>query len=114
MNGRCSKAYPKDFLEETLVHGRFGRPCYRRRPNGPVVLHNNVLYDTRNVVPHCPFLLMLFKTHINVEAITCLRSLRYIFKYVHKGNDACIVEQIRVLMEEVEAQAAGQQDDRGK
>ena len=44
------------------------------------------------VVPHHQGLLMKFNCHINVEICTSIASVKYIFKYINKGNDCAHVE----------------------
>jgi hypothetical protein len=39
------------------------------------------------VVPHCPFLLCKYMCHFNVECITSIKCVKYIFKYIYKGHD---------------------------
>ena len=35
---------------------------------------------------------MKFNCHMNVEICTTIKSVKYIFKYIHKGNDAAHIE----------------------
>ena len=35
---------------------------------------------------------MKFNCHMNVEVCTTVKSIKYIFKYIHKGNDAAHIE----------------------
>ena len=44
--------------------------------------------DNRWVVPHNRALSLMFNAHINVEVVTSVRSVKYLYKYVHKGPDA--------------------------
>ncbi|RYR62753.1 hypothetical protein Ahy_A04g020498 [Arachis hypogaea] len=73
-DGKCSKFYPKRFVDQT----RFDEdvyPIYRRRNIGVIVKINDVDIDNRFVVPYNPLLLMKYQAHINL------------FKYVNKGPD---------------------------
>ena len=53
VDGKCSKHYPKDFIEHT-VYGENGYPQYARPNNGRKVRKNNVDYDNRHVIPYNP------------------------------------------------------------
>ena len=55
VNGRCSKQFPKDFLETTLF-GENGYPRYARPNNGHTIEKNGFTYDNRRVVPYNPYL----------------------------------------------------------
>ena len=68
-----------------------GYPLYRRRGQHRAELRRHAVNDSW-VVPHNPTLLMKFKCHMNVEVCTTVRSVKYIFKYIHKGNDAAHIE----------------------
>lgn len=39
------------------------------------------------VVPYSAFLLKKYKCHINVEALSSISGIKYIFDYLHKGGD---------------------------
>ncbi|XP_072078142.1 uncharacterized protein [Arachis hypogaea] len=43
--------------------------------------------DNKFIVPYNPELLLKFGCHINVEYTCQTSSIKYLFKYVHKGND---------------------------
>ncbi|XP_042065404.1 uncharacterized protein LOC121808911 [Salvia splendens] len=84
--GRCTKYYPKKFVSDTVFDDD-GYPIYRRRDNGRVVLKDGISLDNRYVVPHHRFLLVKYVGHINVEWCNKSRSIKYLFKYVHKSYD---------------------------
>jgi hypothetical protein len=44
------------------------------------------------VVPHNPYLTRKFNAHINVEVSAGIRSVKYLFKYVYKGQDCATVQ----------------------
>lgn len=49
--GKCSKHFPKDFQDETMVD-KDGFALYRRRRNGRSVFKNGKCLDNRWVVPY--------------------------------------------------------------
>ena len=89
--GRCTKRYPRAFVEETQTNDD-GYPLYRRIPPEqggqvatiPVKINKkkvNYTADNRWIVPYNPFLSKTFKCHINVEFSSSVRSVKYICKY---------------------------------
>ncbi|KAL3629891.1 hypothetical protein CASFOL_026203 [Castilleja foliolosa] len=90
-DGKCTKHFPKKYVETTVIDDE-GYPRYRRRDNGRTVDNGGVPLDNKYVVPHNRFLLMKFGAHINVEWCNQSRSIKYLFKYVNKGNDRVTAE----------------------
>jgi len=95
-DGKCSKNYPRQLLQETQT-GNDGYPLYRRRgPNDGGftatvrVGRNDVIIDNSWVVPYSPILCKMFDAHINVEYCNSVKSIKYICKYVHKGSDMAV------------------------
>ncbi|XP_019189692.1 PREDICTED: uncharacterized protein LOC109184103 [Ipomoea nil] len=91
INGMCSKFFPKKIVENSIVDFD-GYPIYRRRDNGRTIRKNGIDLDSRYVVPHNRHLLMKYKAHINVEWCNQSRSIKYLFKYVNKGNNRVTAE----------------------
>ncbi|XP_061339347.1 uncharacterized protein LOC133286026 [Gastrolobium bilobum] len=86
---KCSKKFPKIFSSRTLIDDD-GFAHYRRLNNGRVVNKNGAELDNHYVVPYNAKLLLKYQAYINVE-YTCQRSaIKYLFKYIHKGNDRVI------------------------
>ncbi|WJX28192.1 DNA helicase [Trifolium repens] len=85
-NNRCSKFFPKKWKEETVVDQE-GFPVYRRRRNGHTITKNKITLDNRHVVPYNPRLLLKYQAHINMEFCNQRTSIKYLFKYIHKGYD---------------------------
>jgi len=95
-DGKCSKGYPKAY-EQSTSFAEDGYPLYMR-PNdrrtfpvkGP---HGSTVdADNRWIVPHNPYLASKFNCHINVESVASFKSMKYCFKYIHKGPDRATIE----------------------
>ncbi|XP_062080881.1 uncharacterized protein LOC133785677 [Humulus lupulus] len=86
MQDRCTKHFPKKFNDQTTIDTD-GFPIYKRRNTGIHVEKKGVLLDNRYVVPYHRNLVVKFDAHINVEVCNYSRSVKYLFKYVHKGSD---------------------------
>ncbi|UYV73007.1 hypothetical protein LAZ67_10001499 [Cordylochernes scorpioides] len=86
VDGHCSKEFPKQFQEETLVNVS-GYPRYKRRNNGVEAIVNGKYIDKSWIGPYCPMLSLRYNCHINVECCASVKSVKYLFKYVYKGHD---------------------------
>ncbi len=95
---RCGKEFPKAFEERTIVDGD-NYPVYRRRSpedgglcrvkevkndKGELVLR---VVDNSYVVPYNPYLLQKYDCHLNVENVNSIHAVKYLYKYVTKGQD---------------------------
>ena len=89
-NGECKKKFPKPLQQQTDFSVN-GYPLYRRRGQHRAELYRHTVNDSW-VVPYNPHLLMKFNCHMNVEVCTTVKCVKYIFKYIHKGNDAAHIE----------------------
>lgn len=90
---KCTKHYPRNFLEETSVQEN-GYPLYRRRNNSstyeiphPQDRNQKFTIDNRWIVPYNPYLTRHFKAHINVEVCSSVQAIKYIHKYIYKSSD---------------------------
>lgn len=93
----CTKKFPDDFREETELTD--GYPRYRRRDAGEARImakcsKDGVTKDLDNrwVATYNRALSLLFKCHINVQVVTSISSIKYVYKYVYKGHDRAQVE----------------------
>ncbi|CAF0837035.1 unnamed protein product [Brachionus calyciflorus] len=87
---RCSKGFPKNFSETTIIRDN-NYPIYKRPNNGRIVMVNGVALNNRYVVEYPPEALRKFCCHINIQVVRFLASLKYVLKYGCKGNDRVIV-----------------------
>ncbi|KAI9103507.1 hypothetical protein K1719_023130 [Acacia pycnantha] len=88
-NQKCSKYFPKKFNENTTID-EDGYPTYRRRDNGRTIKVKGIPLDNRYVVPYNPLLLQKFHAHINIEKCNQSTAIKYLFKYISKGNDRVV------------------------
>ncbi|KAG3166565.1 hypothetical protein PC128_g19681 [Phytophthora cactorum] len=119
-DGKCSKRLPKDFVDDTRVDGA-GYPVYRRRRSGPIdpalpmgpqrpsslrtifttirdprqnghkSRRETVVVDNRWVVPYNPYICQKYNCRVNVEICSTMQSVKYLYKYVYKGQDRATV-----------------------
>ncbi|XP_070027510.1 uncharacterized protein [Nicotiana sylvestris] len=82
----AQSTFQKKFVSSTTID-EDGYPIYRRRDDGRTAKRIGIELDNRYVVPHNRFLLLKYGAHINVEWCNQSRSIKYLFKYVNKGND---------------------------
>jgi hypothetical protein len=88
-NGRCTKGFPKAFQNETDISPD-SYPKYRRRDNTSsniVKPGTDIKVDNSMVVPYNPFLSQRYNAHVNVELCSSVSAVKYIFKYITKGQD---------------------------
>jgi len=78
-------------LEETR-QGNDSYPEYRRCFDEPISINRNVTVDNRWMVPYTPWLLLKYDCHINVEVCSSIKSIKYLYKYVYKGQDRVAME----------------------
>ncbi|XP_062188862.1 uncharacterized protein LOC133892156 [Phragmites australis] len=86
----CKNHYLRPFNATTL-QGKDSYPVYRRCEDGRCAMVRKHLLDNRWVVPYNPYLLRLFNCHINVEACSSIKAVKYLFKYIYKGHDRASV-----------------------
>ena len=95
VEGKCSKKFPKAFCDQSMCE--VDKVVYRRRSpasggfTSEKLLSNSTgrsaKIDNSVVVPYNPYLLMRYNAHINVEICNSVSSVKYLYKYVHKGAD---------------------------
>lgn len=93
---KCSKSFPKQFTEQTVV-SEDGYPLYKRNRSSDPDTHFSIDHpmghgdrfqiDNRWIVPYNPYLSKKFAAHINVECCQSVQAIKYINKYVYKGSD---------------------------
>lgn len=89
-NGKCTKFYPKAFQPHTTID-HDGYPLYARPDDGHSYKVGDHFIDNRFIIPHNPYLSAKYDCHINVECAATVRSIKYIFKYMHKGKPLSIL-----------------------
>ncbi|GKC54331.1 ATP-dependent DNA helicase RRM3-like protein [Tanacetum coccineum] len=81
-----SKKFPKDYTEKTYINDN-GYAIYKRPNNNKTVVKNGIYLDNRYVMPYNPLLMKKFQAHINVEWCNQSGAIKYIFKYINKGQE---------------------------
>ena len=92
VDGKCSKYYPREFTTETSTN-KSGYPIYRRRQNSRTIKKHGVSIDIDNrwIVPYNPYLSQKYNCHLNVEICSSIKSIKYLYKYVYKGQDRVLI-----------------------
>lgn len=93
----CTKGFPKMFTHTTTIP-EDAYPKYRRRSPADggqtttVKLRGNeVNIDNSSVVPYNPVLLLRYQAHVNVEVVHSVQAVKYLYKYITKGQDRVIL-----------------------
>ena len=90
-DGVCSKHYPKKFADVTST-GDGVKVVHRRRQDGREVEVRGGVLDNRSVVPYNPWLCTKYNAHINVELCASVQSVKYLYKYIFKGQDRAMAK----------------------
>jgi hypothetical protein len=90
-NGKCTKHFPKSFQPFTTMD-HDGYPLYARPDDGRAYEVNGHMLDNTWIIPHNPHLSAKYDCHINVECAASISSIKYPFKYIHKGGDRAVLE----------------------
>ena len=76
-----------------------GFPKYRRRDNKNFGhIYNQkfngdfITIDNSMVVPYNPEIVKKYKCHISVKYCASIMSIKYVYKYLHKGHDRAFVK----------------------
>ena len=107
-NGKCTKNYPKDFVEATTMdQNRY--PIYRRRDRDQFYMMGRHKVDNTDVVPYNPYLSRMFNCHINIEVCAGIRFVKYIRKYIYKGHDrtTMVLEGVDEIQQYLDARYIG-------
>ncbi|XP_044005535.1 uncharacterized protein LOC122850453 [Aphidius gifuensis] len=88
--GKCSKHYPKEFTDVTTLNEN-GYPQYRRRDTGTYTRQDGFTFSNKHVVPYNKELPLLLNCHINVEVVSSIKAVKYLYKYIYKGHDAAAI-----------------------
>ncbi|PIA56622.1 hypothetical protein AQUCO_00700758v1 [Aquilegia coerulea] len=86
INRCCSKHFPKQIQNQTQLD-KYGFAIHRRRQNLHKVMKNGIEVDNTFVVPHNTDLVVKYQAHINVEICARGKIVKYLFKYINKGQD---------------------------
>ena len=94
---KCTKEFPKAFQDKTeLTESSY--PMYKRRKpedggnTFDLIKGKNIItVDNTFVVPYSQVLLIKYNSHINVEFVTTVLGVKYLYKYISKGPDRTIV-----------------------
>jgi hypothetical protein len=89
--GTCSKGFPKQFSSQTVINDD-GYPVYKRNSEDHFVNEKNQRIDNSMIVPYNPYLSQKYDCHINVEVCSTVKAVKYIHKYIFKGEDRATLE----------------------
>ena len=93
-NSFCSKKFPKQIRNETLIEEN-GIINYKRRNTNFFIVKENIKLDNRYFVPYNRALCLKFCAHINIEICSQSMLIKFLFKYLAKGPD-----RIRAVLED--------------
>ena len=90
----CIKHFPKCFCSETIVNEN-GYSEYHQPQNGCTWQCKSgtlkVIMDNQWIVSYNSHLLKKYQVHVNVEACSSVAVIKYIHKYIYKGENHAII-----------------------
>nr|CAD2195894.1 unnamed protein product [Meloidogyne enterolobii] len=92
---KCGKKFPKAFRELTEIN-EDGYPLYKRPNNNRYIYKKGQKLTNQYVVPYNSYLLKTFRSHINVERVSDILVVKYLYDYIYKGYDAATIECVQV------------------
>nr|CAD2200499.1 unnamed protein product [Meloidogyne enterolobii] len=92
---KCGKKFPKAFRELTEIN-EDGYPMYKRPNNNRYIFKKGIKLTNQYVVPYNPYLLKTFESHINVERVSDILVVKYLYDYIYKGYDAATIECVQI------------------
>ena len=97
-DGHCCYGYRKHYQSETQLD-KDAYPVYCCRApeeEGNIftkfIRGNEHKFTNGDVVPYNKYLLFKYKCHINVECVNSVHAIKYLFKYILKGNDSATIK----------------------
>ena len=69
--------------------GNNNKPLYKRLQDGPTFIKpkQSYIYNSKDVAPYNAYFSTHFNVYINVKSYTGYCTVKYTFKYIHKGPD---------------------------
>ena len=83
MSGKCRWKYPKPFAPCTEVKDN-AYPVYARPDDGSQFVKGGYTFTNKDVAPYNPALLRMLDAHVNVEVVTWVSLVKYLFSYIAK------------------------------
>lgn len=80
-DGRCTKRYPKPFVQSTTFN-KHDYAHYKRNLSSRHTIRSGVQIDNGFIVPYNKILGFHFNAHINVECCGWNMMIKYLFKYI--------------------------------
>ena len=102
-NGKCSKRFPKRQCAETRKmddgHVEYRRRCRKKYPFPPNITNSKnykakYMVSDEDVVPYSRYFLAKYRCHINLELLSFAEVVKYLFKYITKGEMRAKIELI--------------------
>ena len=87
----CLKRYPKAFNPTTVIYkdGYLEYRCCNNLRSWSIRLLGGAMFEMDNcwVIPYSPYLTIKYCVYINVKVYASIKSIKYIHKYIYKGNN---------------------------
>ena len=93
----CLKRYPKPFNPTTIIYkdGYLEYHCRNNQRIQSVCLLGpfRAMFKINNhqIIPYSLYLTVKYYTYINIKVYASVKSVKYIYKYIYKGNDCTTV-----------------------